>query len=155
MSMKQTITALDIGTSKIAVAIAVHDESEKLKVLGYGVAESAGVRKGVIVDIDQVTECLDIAIQKAERMAGVAAKDAFVSVGGPHIASQDSHGVVAVANPKGDISENFVPFSLTLSFPKPSTATGKIILKKDNPSGLPEYDDQIEVPIIFSSEASE
>ena len=108
MSMKQTITALDIGTSKVAAAIAVHDESEKLKVLGYGVAESQGVRKGVIVDIDQVTECLDSAIQKAERMAGVGAKDAFVSVGGPHIASQDSHGVVAVANPKGDISEGDV-----------------------------------------------
>lgn len=108
MSMKQTITALDIGTSKVSAAIAVHDESEKLKVLGYGVAESQGVRKGVIVDIDQVTDCLDIAIQKAERMSGVSAKDAYVAVGGPHVASQDSHGVVAVANPKGDISEGDV-----------------------------------------------
>ncbi|HNQ30963.1 MAG TPA: cell division protein FtsA [Candidatus Woesebacteria bacterium] len=108
MSAKQTLTALDIGTSKIAAAFAVRDESGRLKILGYGISQSQGVRKGVIVDIDQVTEALDTALQKAERMAGVGAKDAYVAVGGPHVASQDSHGVVAVANPKGDISESDV-----------------------------------------------
>lgn len=108
MSMKQTLTALDIGTSKVAVAIAVRDDSQRLKILGYGAVESQGVRKGVIVDIDQVTECLDNALQRAERMAGVSPRDAYTAVGGPHIASQDSHGVVAVANPKGDISESDV-----------------------------------------------
>lgn len=75
------------------------------------------------------------------------------------VAIYDSNNLLlaeAPATAEGEwMTENFVPFSLTLSFPKPSTATGKIILKKDNPSGLPEYDDQIEVPIIFSSEASE
>jgi len=108
MSNKQTISALDIGTSKVAAIICSHDESGRLKILGYGVAPSKGVRKGVIVDIDQVTETLDSALQKAERMAGVGAKDVYVAVGGPHIASQDSHGVVAVADPKGDISESDV-----------------------------------------------
>lgn len=108
MGMKQTLTAVDIGTSKVAVAIAVRDETERLKVLGYGAVESHGVRKGVIVDIDQITDCLDKSLQRAERMAGVSPRDAFVAIGGPHVASQDSHGVVAVADAKGDISESDV-----------------------------------------------
>lgn len=45
--------------------------------------------------------------------------------------------------------ENFVPFEATLSYNLPSTDTGTIIIKKDNPSGLPENDDQLEIPIRF------
>lgn len=108
MNIRQTLTALDIGTSKVSAVIASNDESGQLRILGHGSAPSKGVRKGVIVDIDQVTECLEVALQKAERMAGAPAKDAYVAVGGPHISSQDSHGVVAIANPKGDITEDDV-----------------------------------------------
>ncbi|MFH1111767.1 MAG: Gmad2 immunoglobulin-like domain-containing protein [Patescibacteria group bacterium] len=48
------------------------------------------------------------------------------------------------------MTENFVPFTATLTFTKPATATGTLILQKDNPSGLPADDAQISVPILFS-----
>jgi hypothetical protein len=47
------------------------------------------------------------------------------------------------------MSEGFVPFTITLSFKKPITATGTLILKKDNPSGDPERDDSISIPVKF------
>jgi hypothetical protein len=54
------------------------------------------------------------------------------------------------AQAQGDwMTVNFVPFSLSISFTQPQTPNGLLILKKDNPSGLPEYDDQLEVPVFF------
>ncbi len=51
---------------------------------------------------------------------------------------------------KGDwMTTEFVPFTATLTFTKPTTTSGKLIFRKDNPSGLPENDDQIEIPITF------
>jgi hypothetical protein len=68
---------------------------------------------------------------------------------------EDANGKVIVsthADAKGDwMTENFVPFSATLTFTKPATKTGKLILSKDNPSGLPEHDASIEIPVTFSN----
>ncbi len=47
------------------------------------------------------------------------------------------------------MTENFVPFEAVLTFTKPTTATGTLILHKDNPSGLPEHDDQLLIPVRF------
>ena len=47
------------------------------------------------------------------------------------------------------MTENFVPFESDLTFTKPTTKNGSLILKKDNPSGLPEYDDELIIPISF------
>src|ERR1035437_6951636 len=53
----------------------------------------------------------------------------------------DANGKELVATPaqaKGDwMTTEFVPFEVTLNFTKPTTATGTLVLQKDNPSGLP------------------
>ncbi|MCX6785772.1 MAG: Gmad2 immunoglobulin-like domain-containing protein [Candidatus Komeilibacteria bacterium] len=49
------------------------------------------------------------------------------------------------------MTENFVPFTATLKFTKPQTSTGVLILKKDNPSGLPEHDDSLQIPVVLKS----
>lgn len=55
-----------------------------------------------------------------------------------------------VAKAKGNwMTENFVPFSATLTFQKPTTDTGTLILEKDNPSGLPQNAEKIEIPVKF------
>ncbi len=48
------------------------------------------------------------------------------------------------------MTENFVPFTAKLEFPKPNTAKGLLILEKDNPSGLPQNADQLEIPVNFN-----
>lgn len=47
------------------------------------------------------------------------------------------------------MTEDFVPFSVTLTFPPPSTATGTLMLMKDNPSGEPQNDDFLAIPVVF------
>ncbi|MDP4007550.1 MAG: Gmad2 immunoglobulin-like domain-containing protein, partial [bacterium] len=47
------------------------------------------------------------------------------------------------------MTEDFVPFQTTVQFAKPTTQSGFLILEKDNPSGLPEHDDQLQIPVRF------
>lgn len=99
------ICGIDIGSTKIATIIAVKpNNEEKLRVIGFNVTKSKGVKKGLIVDIDQVTEAVEQSLEKTERMIGKKLSSAYVSVGGPHISSLNSHGVVAVTDPQGEIS---------------------------------------------------
>lgn len=53
------------------------------------------------------------------------------------------------------MTEDFVPFMVSLAFDAPSTATGTLVLKRDNPSGLPQNDDEVRVPVRFSTETGE
>jgi len=65
----------------------------------------------------------------------------------------DANGTVLAAVPvqaQGEwMTENFVPFHTTLEFESPTTKTGTIVFQKDNPSGLPEFDDEIRIPVRF------
>ncbi len=103
------ICGIDIGSSKISSMISVYnEESQSLKIIGFDSQESKGVKKGLIVDIGEVSRILEQTLEKTERMAGHKTDRAFVSVGGPHISSLNSHGIVAVSNPKGEITEEDV-----------------------------------------------
>jgi len=56
----------------------------------------------------------------------------------------------AIATAEGDwMTTDFVPFKATLNFSTPQTSTGTLVLIKDNPSGLPENDDSVQVPVKF------
>ncbi len=57
---------------------------------------------------------------------------------------------VKAAQATGDwMTTEYVPFSVTLTFTKPTTPTGTLILKKDNPSGLPQNEDSVSIPVTF------
>ena len=103
------ICGIDVGSTKIATIVSVQPkDDEKLRVVGFDVTRSRGVKRGLIVDIDQVTEAVEESIEKAERMVGRKITNAYVSVGGPHISSMNSQGVVAVSDPQGEINEDDV-----------------------------------------------
>lgn len=108
MARKRIIAGIDIGTSKTATVITAIDEENALSIIGVAKAESSGIRKGQIVDIESATNAVVSSLEAAERMAGYQVNSAYVSVGGTHIASQNSHGVVAVADPNSEISDNDV-----------------------------------------------
>ncbi len=103
MSEGKIVVAVDIGTSKIVTLIAKVDES--VNVLGVSEVPSAGVRKGQIVDIEESVSSINSSLEAAERMAGYSASHIIASIGGNHIESQNSRGVVAVAQPEGEIRE--------------------------------------------------
>ncbi len=58
---------------------------------------------------------------------------------------------VSPAQAQGDwMTEEFVPFSVTINFSNPSTPTGFLMFEKDNPSGLTEHDKSYKLPIVFA-----
>src|SRR3990167_7020476 len=106
---EELICGLDVGSTKIATIVSVESkEYEELRIIGFNSTPSRGVKRGLIVDIDQVTGALEESVEKAERMAGHKISSAYVSVGGPHISSMNSQGVVAVSDPQAEINEEDV-----------------------------------------------
>ncbi len=109
MPKVQLISAIDIGTTKITTVIAsVSPDAEKINVIGVSNEPAKGLRKSQIVDIDETIESITQSVEAAERMAGYSISSALASISGIHIESLNSKGVVAVAEPEGEINENDV-----------------------------------------------
>lgn len=109
MAKEKIFVGLDIGSSSIRVIVGKQEsELGSPSIIGVGEAPSNGIRRGVIVDIDEAVSSISEALEKAERMTGLTIDHAVVSVGGAQISSQESHGVVAVARADGEITENDV-----------------------------------------------
>ena len=108
MAKDKVICAIDVGSSKIATLIASVDEMEKISLIGVSQTISKGVRKNQVVDIVEATQSITESVEAAERMAGYSISHAFVSLGGPQIESTNSHAVVAVSQPEGEIKPSDV-----------------------------------------------
>jgi cell division protein FtsA len=108
LSRRKHVAGLDLGTSKVSVVMAEVTEHGDLVVLGAGEMPADGLRKGVVVNIDKTVEAIQAAVVRAERMAGQRLESVAVSLGGPHLASQTSRGVVAVSRPDREVEEEDV-----------------------------------------------
>ncbi|MFC1646827.1 cell division protein FtsA [Patescibacteria group bacterium] len=104
MTRDRIVTGIDIGTSKISTLIASVTEDDDARVIGVSTITSKGLRKGQVVNIDEATLAISQSLEASERMAGTSVDRAYLSIGGAHIASLNSHGVVAVADPDSEIS---------------------------------------------------
>lgn len=104
MNNNDVIVSLDIGTSKVRVIIGELNEGS-LNIIGVGSANSEGLKKGAIVDIDKTVQSIREAIDHAERMVGISIDDVYVGISGNHIDLQFSHGVVAVSSVDKEISD--------------------------------------------------
>lgn len=103
MPKNNVISAIDIGTAKVCTLIAVVEEGGELRVVGASSVQSQGIRKSQIVNLEEAAAAVTESVDAAERMAGFSISQAYVSVSGKHIESQNSKGVVAIADPQGDI----------------------------------------------------
>lgn len=105
MAKPKLIAAIDVGSSKVATVLAQvrDDDSDRLHIIGAAVSVSRGVRKGQIVNIEEAVTSIVESVESAERMAGFNVAKAWVSVDGAHIGSMNSQGVVAVAQPQGEV----------------------------------------------------
>ena len=98
MEEKQIISGIDIGTTKIAVVIAEWVKAEKqINILGVGEAPSQGLKKGIVVNMNQTVESLTNALSTAERQADVEVEGAFVGITGDHIRGINYSGVITVS----------------------------------------------------------
>lgn len=104
MSEGKIIVGVDVGTSKIVTIIGKIDEN--INILGVAEVKANGIRKGQIVDIEEAVLAINNSLEGAERMAGYSISHVIVSLGGSHIESLNSKGVVAISTPEGEIAKN-------------------------------------------------
>lgn len=105
MSEPKIVVGIDVGTYKIVTVVAKVLDST-VHVLGVSEVKSQGIRKGQVVDIEEAVAAINASLESAERMAGYSASHVIVSLGGSQIESQNSRGVVAIADPRGEITPN-------------------------------------------------
>ena len=97
--MDRTVVALDIGTTKICTLVAeVGPPPESpMRIVGVGTVPSHGIRKGVVVNVNEVSAAVAESIQRAERTSGYEIASAYVGLAGSHINAINSRGVVAIS----------------------------------------------------------
>jgi len=107
MQHSKIISGIDIGTSKVTTIIGQYSDTEdKFNIIAVSSIPSLGFRKGQIINIEQASSTIVQSIESAERMAGFQINSASVCLSAPHIESINSHGVVAISNPNGEIDPN-------------------------------------------------
>lgn len=94
-SRNHVIAALDIGSTKVVVAIATYGQGD-VEVIGVGKAENTGVRQGQIVNMAETQQAILEAKEEAELMAGVKLNHIYLSVGGQGVKAIPSKGLVPV-----------------------------------------------------------
>ena len=130
MSKSKIITVLDIGSGSIKILSVVKKPNDSgFEVLWQGEEPSFGVRKGVVVNVLKVSEIVSSLIKRAEEESGQKMNEVYASVGGSHLFSAFSKGLVSVSCADQKISEEDVERVLhhaERTFPLPSSNT-KII----------------------------
>lgn len=87
MGKRDIISAIDIGTTKVVAIIAEKTEGGKYQILGLASAPSSGVKRGVVVHIDETVSALKLAVEQAEDAAGIRMVEVYVGIAGQHIRS--------------------------------------------------------------------
>jgi cell division protein FtsA len=98
------LVALDVGTSKVVALIGEVTRETGVTVIGKGSTASMGLKKGVVINIDQTVGSIRGAREAAERLSGYRIESAIVGVGGNHVESQNSRGAVAVSGARREVS---------------------------------------------------
>lgn len=116
MMKNNYLVGIDIGTKKVATVIGqvkTEGEREELEVIGYGKADSSGMRKGVIVDMKATVEDIHKSVKEAEITAGVEVESAYVNISGSHIQSIRAKGSINITGKNREITKDDVDRAVT------------------------------------------
>lgn len=92
----ELIVGLDIGTTKVCAVVAEPTEEGKLDIIGVGCHPSHGLRKGMVVNVEDTINSIKKAVEEAEMMAGCEIRSVYTGIAGSHIQSMNSQGVIAL-----------------------------------------------------------
>ncbi|MEW6281835.1 MAG: cell division protein FtsA [Candidatus Eremiobacterota bacterium] len=104
MPKMEVLTAIDIGTSKVACVIAELDAGGELEVVSHGVSPCLGLRKGALVDPEETVRSIEEAVGEAEKQAGYPVGPVYLSLSSEYLASLPAQGVWAISNPEGEVT---------------------------------------------------
>ncbi|HPS45088.1 MAG TPA: cell division protein FtsA, partial [Treponemataceae bacterium] len=103
--MSEVVVGLDIGTSRIRALIGEISDTGVFQITGVGTSPSTGLRKGVVVNIENTVRAIAQAVEAAEMMSGIEVTRCMIGIGGTHIDGLNSRGVVAVTGKGRDNRE--------------------------------------------------
>ena len=96
------VVGLDLGTTKTCVIVGKINDTGSLDIVGIGSCPSTGLRKGVVVNIDNTVESIRKAVEEAELMSDCEIDSVFTGIAGSHIEGLNSHGIIAVKGKEVD-----------------------------------------------------
>jgi cell division protein FtsA len=100
---EKIVVGLDIGSTKVCTLISAERQSG-LEPLGFGVAESKGLKRGAVVNLEATVESIKRSVSEAETMAKCEVERVFVNLAGPHVRSSNSKGVTPIATKAREIT---------------------------------------------------
>ncbi|MEM9983493.1 MAG: cell division protein FtsA [Bacteroidota bacterium] len=101
---EQIVVGLDIGTTKICAIVGKRNEYGKVNILGVGKADSDGVNRGVVVNIEKTVQAIRMAIAEAEKHSGISIEVVHVGIAGEHVRSMQHKGIITLNNPDFEIT---------------------------------------------------
>ena len=102
------LVGLDVGTSNVCAVVGESHDDGSVDIVGIGVVESRGIKRGVVVNLEAAVESIKKAIEEAELMAGIEVDSVHLALSGPHIKGFNSRGVIAVAGKNREITRDDV-----------------------------------------------
>jgi len=95
---EKIIVSVDIGTSQVKVLIGIKYSDKPIEIIGAGIAESKGITKGIVVDVESLSNSVLSAIEAAEDMADVEVDGVFINITGSHVKSFNYKGSTPINN---------------------------------------------------------
>jgi cell division protein FtsA len=95
--MDEIVVGIDVGTTKVCTLVG-RVEEDTIRIMGVGIEPSAGIKKGVIVDLTTASQAIVRSVEKAEQSSGVEITGAVVSLAGAHVSSINSRGVAGISS---------------------------------------------------------
>ncbi len=164
--LRKISVGIDIGTYQIKVVVTENikqeDGSYSPSIIGTGFAESKGLRHGYIINMDDVTKCINIAVKQAEKEAKIKIKKAYISIGGISLSSVIGKGSVMISKADSEITnldvknvlvvaESELPQSILInkkiiySIPIVYRIDGQLLMGR--PSGM--HGNKLEAKVLF------
>ena len=91
---EQFVAAIDIGTTKIVAIIGKRNENKKLEILGISKTLSKGVKRGVVLNIEEAVNAISTIVDEVQKKTSLKCSDVFVGIAGQHIKSIRNRGYI-------------------------------------------------------------
>lgn len=149
MEHEKIVVGLDIGTTKICAIVGRKNEFGKLEVLGMGKAESEGVVKGIVFNIDKTVYAIEKAIKEASDQSGIDIGVVNVGIAGQHIKSFVQHGGITRSSKEDEITVDDIE-RLTQDMYRMVVPPGSQIIHVMPQDYMVDYEEGIKEPVGMS-----
>jgi cell division protein FtsA len=107
-SKERYVAAIDIGTTKIVAIVGKKDDQGRIEVLGLSKAPSKGVKRGVVLNIEETVNAIQTTVEDVQKRSGISFTKVFVGIAGQHVKSMRSRGYITRESPEEEITRDDV-----------------------------------------------